>query len=284
MKRRGEPKRPGALGRITWMLTAGFLVLWLGCMGCITVAVAIPFRDIFREDFARYTDVVDRLGDMVYVIGGERDNPRWEESWKSGAMDNAMIQSTRSRFVSVGISGPGRNFDFGYDLRLEGLGLLRGAAEYQTAVIYCDPEGNILRESGDYLTVQYQTEEEWQERGFSHSGNHYAWVDISDRNDPRYAKLWEEIGVFGLPIGQYRGSRITGYLNGTELEPVKFEYQNLFEDDEKWYVLFDVSDTVQIPEKLVTIYGSSVDDITYESGGNVWYEGEKHEDILSMLQ
>ncbi|MBE6961430.1 MAG: HAMP domain-containing histidine kinase [Ruminococcaceae bacterium] len=286
MKRRREPKRPGALGRITWMLTAGFLALWLGCMGCVTVAVAIPFRDIFREDFARYTDVVDRLGLMGHVTGEERDNPRWEESWESGAMDNAMIQSTRSRFVTVGISGPGRNFDFGYDLRLEGLGLLRGGAEYQTAVIYCDPEGNILRESGDYLTVQYQTEEEWQERGSSHAGSHYAWIDISDREDPRYAILWKAIEENGGTLGpmRYRDTRITGYLNGTQLEPVKFEYRMHFSNDDTWHVEFDVSDTVQEPEKLVTIYGMYVDFITYEPGGAVWYRDKKHENLLSLLR
>ncbi len=286
MKRRREPERPGALGRITWMLTAGFLALWLGCMGCITVAVAIPFRDIFREDFARYTDVVDRLGLMGHVTGEERDNPRWEESWKSGAMDNAMIQSTRSRFVSVGISGPGRNFDFGYDLRLEGLEFLRGEAEYQTAVIYCDPAGNILRESGDYLTVQYQTEAEWQERGSSHAGSHYAWIDISDREDSRYAILWKAVEENGGTLSpmRYRDTRITGYLNGTQVEPVKFEYRKRFGGDDTWHVEFDVSDTVQEPEKLVTIYGSSVDDITYEPGWAVWYRDKKHENLLSLLR
>ena len=280
MKRRGEPKRPGALGQITWMLTAGFLVLWLGCMGCLTAVTA-------EEAAQRY---LRQYGDQAVNISYDLERTALPERLYE---DYRLWEAVDKSLVSTGgkkVAGGSNNF----------LKLRSSDSAYAANAIY-DSAGNYLVSSWeDFFYFEYMTEEEWaakQERSPNHARA------VFDRK-----KLTEE-GVARVDHNQMRDDaramRFTGSFDGVELVPIKIECvdYDVFRDalwsrgsgyytvsgivqqyDLPWITLYEAPDAVPAGTETVTLYSDWFEVCFADASQSFSYLGNDYSGIDALVQ
>lgn len=86
-----------------------------------------------------------------------------------------------------------------------------------TAVLFVDNEENILHQSGDFFYFNYATADTWAQQSEATDG--YAWVDLSDEDDPRYSFM--RIIYAGVhSLYDWEAIRMTGYFDGSRFEPL----------------------------------------------------------------
>lgn len=280
MKRRREPKRPGALGRITWMLTAGFLALWLGCMGCLT---AVTAEEAAQRYLRQYGDQGRNISyDLERFALLERlyeDYRLWE------AVDKSLV-STGGRRVAEGSN----NF----------LKLRSSDSAFAANAIY-DSAGNYLVSSWeDFFYFEYMTEEEWaaeQERSRNHARA------VFDRK-----KLTEEGGArvdYNQMRDDARAMRFIGSFDGAELVPIKIECVDyaVFREalwsrgsgsytvsgivqqyDLPWITLYEAPDAVPAGVETVTLYSDWFEVCCTEVSPPFSYLGKDYSGIDALVQ
>ncbi len=93
--------------------------------------------------------------------------------------------------------------------------------ECDTAIVFLDKDGNILRESGDFIYFGYIPQDQWEAGVVETSA--CGWIDISDESDSRYSIFRTNYaGTKDLTL--IDTIRITGYMDGSRIEPVAMAF------------------------------------------------------------
>jgi signal transduction histidine kinase len=90
-----------------------------------------------------------------------------------------------------------------------------------TAIVFLDKDGNILRESGDFIYFGYLPQDQW-EAGMD-STSAYGWIDISDESDSRYS-VFRTSYAGTKDLYDLDTIRITGYMDGSRIEPLSMAF------------------------------------------------------------
>jgi len=300
--RKGTKKPPGALNRVTVLLWSAGLLLWGACMVCITLTTT-------QQLFSAMVSSGETFAEDVSLLGGFE-----EDNWVG--RDDSYLQD-RMRFAVDNQTQRGANdrrwlYEDGDYGSGKGISLLRDEHVFmETAVIFTDGRGELLCRSGDFLYFGYQNEESWKKNP-NGAADGRGWIDLSNREDPRYALLWNlhEKGIGSL-WPYIREMEFTGYWDGYRFEPVRMrlignemwnralerlgptnsyidedgalveEYfytvQDVLEKDgTQWELVFDCSDTMAPAGEPVRIYVSHADMSTYEPGDSVRWDQEKY--------
>ena len=156
MKKEKSKTRPHSLRTVSVRLGALLLALWLLCMACITFGTTqYVFEELSEKsiDFAEYAIMVGGLENLY-------SDDEWakERLALPGAVEYGMNKAMSSSGVSIGPP----SFE-GYTGLSDRLTVF--ADEYiecQTAIVFRDAKGNIIRQNGDYLYFSYAATETWQ--------------------------------------------------------------------------------------------------------------------------
>ena len=278
----GEKKRRTAMQMITWLLAGSLMGTWLLCMACLTVGTASYIFDDLCDAGNSMASNAIQLGRLMELYDGEHGSELLETC--PGILEFRMLDA-------IGVVGgtvvrPGELMNYYRDKRSLNI--------YRDEVLYCDtaaavfaPDGSIIFESGDFVSFSYISEEDYLAGDESHTAG-YAWMDLNDETDTRYSRFRTLYGGTG---GLYNipAMRITGYLDGTRIEPFAISVINrdaLYEaldsrtPDEhiahpdgteeishrytygglvaegllEWDTLFDYTDTAPEGKELITVY------------------------------
>lgn len=218
--RREKRNRPRALTAFSVRLGALLLCLFFVCAGLMTLCTAqYVFGEITTAGagFASYVYEAGRMGYLLYENSEQEDPFRETFRQRPGAAEYAM--NTAIARAGMGNSAP--SYDAYPEPHLPGwLDLLRGSADYDTAVMMVDGDGNVLRQSGDFLYFGYVPERDWL--AGSDTSTAYGWIALGDREDSRFAvlrtmyhgdsSLWDLVAL-----------RMTGYFEGSRFEPLAMD-------------------------------------------------------------
>ena len=148
-----------------------------------------------------------------------------------------------------------------------------------TAVLFLDNEENILHQNGDFLYFYYQNTDSWAAQEEDIDG--YAWVDLSDEEDPRYAMLRTQyvgLGIIDL-MYEYEAIRMTGHFDGSRFEPLSMALA-----DHWAYAVAVEQLSPSVSEEVDHSSGSStVGSTTSNSGGTSSDSGSGPEYTISQL-
>ena len=168
----------------------------------------------------------------------------------------------------------------------------RLSSRLKTAVLFLDSEKNALHQSGSFFYFEYLTAESWAAADESTDG--YAWIDLSDEDDPRFAFMRSEYS--GLHPLFWSVIRMTGYFDGSRFEPLSLalgdrsdaSYLSLPRADElghiQWDVRFDYAADAPADKALVTIYAQSPYSMDYDASQPVRYRGQTYDDLLTLAR
>jgi len=304
-----KKRRIRSLAAITLALSAFVFMLWSVSMFCITIATAQNFYDRLLKqstEFAEYARTVgrfDSLYDDEYTYGYKKTVP--------SIVDYRMLDAIKST-NRMSLSHPGQ--DNG------GADVLRGEpVELQTAVIFYDRGGNILHESGDFVYFQYVTGDVWDAGEEESRLSGFAYLDLGggESGDDPYS-LFRTIYSGTRSLYDIRALRITGFLKGAEIKPVKMDYVTetlirqaldkteptehyVGEDGTEyyhheytvsglvragsleWQTMFDHTDQAADKEELVTVYALYPQMNVYDKGEGVKYRGAEYENLHALL-
>lgn len=312
--RQKEQKKPRTLMAISLRLGAFILALWLVCMAALTLGTTqYVFKDLTTQgiDLAEYVCMAGGF-DFLYssdAIEGRRQIP--------GIVEYSMNEAIRFGNVSVG--PPSYDGYPGLDSS-KLLNIFRNDwAKCETAVLFLDRNGQIVRQSGDFVYFWYMSEDDWN--AGSDVTKAAGWIDLGDGTDTRYDILRnmyaETHSLFSLSV-----LRLTGYFDGSRFEPlamalmteaavhqaidsmtpsvdqsdtedaggeivVEVEYTYSGLDAMRlieWDIRFDHTAEAEPGQELVTIYALHPDISVYEPDGPVHYQGaEERESLLALL-
>lgn len=269
MKKERDKTRPRSLRAVSVRLGALLLALWLLCMTCITFGIMQYVFDELSEkgiDFAEYAIMVSGLEDLY-----SGDEWAKEHLVLPGAAEYRMNKAMA--FSGVSIRPP--SFE-GYTELSDKLTVFANEyIECQTAILFRDAQGNIIRQSGDYIYFSYVSSETWQ-NGDDESADGYGWIDLKDEGDERYGFLRVKYnGVHSLY--DYRAMRITGYFDGSRMEPLAIAilddgayYNALDRIAPGWDALAEDGSKMVVSEDgssaIVSVYGGSTEPPPYTMG------------------
>lgn len=301
MAKKGTKKGPKALAAVTRRLLALVLGLWLVCMVCLTLGTTqFVYRELMEQgaDFAQYVYQVgffSWLYEPESVQMARRQIPGIVEYSMNDAIAKSSAVLTAPTYDAAPEPNPPQWLD-----------LLQGGSSCETAVLFMDQDGNILRQSGDFLYFGYMTEAAW--RAGSDVTDAYGWMDLGSGDDDRFAalrtlyradnSLWDLVSL-----------RLTGYFDGFRLEPLAMDlltrtayhqaldtvYPEGSDDDREysvseldamgllqWEQKFDYTATADRP--LVTVYALYPAMSVYAPEGPVTYRGtERYETLRDLL-
>lgn len=271
-------------GAITLRIALAILVLWGAAMYWTTYKLAQSYTDTALLDGKQYAEKIGRFQwlDEIYTEGSEYLQNRDSNvtTWKDYDMLRAL----------AGVNNPKTSEEFWLHM-----------GEYydeEVAAVFCDENGNILYECGDYLAFPMHSATGWEEAWDAAPviGNGVIGLDADSGN--------EEIAAY-LRGTEYRGNfaylRITGYVDGVQVTPVKFEYvtvaqlQRMNESgaftqaELPWTTLFDKTAEAD-PEGLITFYADAPIVSMYKegrtliTGGFDTYEAKDHSKLRDLLR
>lgn len=277
-------RKPKSKGAITLRLMIAMLILWGAAMYWVTYKLAQSYTEIALLDGAQYAEKIGRFQwlDEIYTEGSEYLQNRDSNitTWKDYDMLRAL----------VGVNNPQTTEEFWLHM-----------GEYygeEVAAVFCDKNGNILYECGDYLAFPMHSATGWEESWAAAPviGNGVIGLDADSGN--------EEIATY-LRGTEYRGNfaylRITGYVDGVQVTPVKFEYvtvaqlQRMNESgaftqaELPWTTLFDKTAEAS-PEGLITFYADAPivslynEGRTLITGGFDTYVPKDHSKLRDLLR
>lgn len=315
-----QKKRIRSLTAITVLLAICLLLVWSLGMFYLTRATAQLFYTIFSEQCYGFSSYADYLGKLSELYGEERqDTPSFCNDWIGGL----IMQNQTSSFSLEDTAVPGywdycmlRTLNAASDVRFTPLELSPWYDKqtsifsekdicFQTAVAFYDSEGKLLHESGDYIYFPYVTEAVWEAGGEDGPCSGYAYIELGEdagAEDPYSLFRNTYAGVHSLY--NFRALRITGYLDGAKLTPVKIDYitdSHLFQALEagdvyeytinsllqegllEWVPQMDSTDQVMDDSGLVTLYALRPEMTVYDPGQPVSYQGTEYAGLLSLL-
>ena len=216
MKRRQKDEtkknKRGALAALSIRLGLLTLALWLLGMGALTLGTAQSVL-LAMEDAADQLPARFRDGEEALVqAAGEDAVP--------GELDYLVLTSIRNTYAAVG------DFNTKFHLAAGMLSPYRDVeVPLQTGVVYWDEIGNVIQTSGDFVYFRYVTSEVWETRQPAQADG-YAWLDLSDEQDSRYAAIRgqysELFGEFSILGGGFCDIlRLEGWFDGSRFEPVR---------------------------------------------------------------
>ena len=298
MKRKRKERRPvHSMTAVTVRLGALLLVLWLVCMGFLTIATAeYVMRDIIEKG--------QGLASSVSLFGGLKElyNDDSETREKHpGIVDYCMLYAID--WAGVAVSPPPYHIYPDPDVPEIFRDLYPSC---QTAVVFVDSEGQVIHQSGDYLYFEYVTEDVWLAQEEEKTERDYGWIDLGDGEDERYLSLRTlDAGTYGIGSA-YAAMRLTGYFDGSCIEPlalavlpsgtvelavdsmnseyVQYTLSSLdAEGRVEWDVRFDHTADAPADKEPVTVYALRFDMELYDPGGSITYQGCKYDTLLACL-
>lgn len=210
MKRIKQKKRIPSLRAVSLSLGGFLLLLWLVFAVSLTICVAQNLFDLLAGEGEEFAEYAGRWADPGRSFPElEARTPGYLEYEMLETLDFTNTYSWRSSGLY--------QYEGGW-----GISLLRDVSiPVQTAVIFEDRNGNVIQTNGDFLSFGYITQETCQAEGLDATPDAYGWIDLSDRDDPRYETFREDYdSSFGFLSGDYLYLRITGTMDGNRMEPV----------------------------------------------------------------
>jgi len=216
--RKEEGKHTRAATAIALRFGGLLFGVWFLCMAILTLGTAqYVLRDLSDSGIA-YAEDVAMAGSLTEWFSPDDEYAQQRRNMPGAAeynMNRAIAWAGR------GIRPP--SYD-GYPPLEKAFSVFdREYVECDTAILVLDKEGNILRESGDYIYFRYVSQEQWETGGDETSG--YAWIDISDEEDPRYA-YFRTSYAGTRTLHNLELIRITGYMDGSRIEPLAMAFSD----------------------------------------------------------
>lgn len=209
-------KRLSSLTAITLRLGALVLAFWLGAMALLTWGTA-------QYEFERICNTGLELGETVgmcseldrfYDSGYDRFDDSFRTPRLPGTIENWMNYAIRA-FRTMREQRPNMH---AYDADKEIPDIFRQKTiDMETAVIFLDKDGEIIRSSGNFVYFQYVSEEKWKS-GEDTPIDGCGWVDIGDGSDPRYS-IFHTMWGGAKSLHDLDAIRLTGYWDGSRFEP-----------------------------------------------------------------
>ncbi|MCL2392445.1 MAG: HAMP domain-containing histidine kinase [Oscillospiraceae bacterium] len=178
-------------------------------------------------------------------------------------------------------------------------------ADMQTATIIYDRDGNILRQSGSVIIVDYWREDAWGADLSESMPTETTYIALGeDAASAQISAIFSDHAMWSFTFTQ-----ITGYFVGAEFIPIKFSYipDSLFWEARErsgrmsltnpdrmvydfvrtgwlqWQILFDNTDDAKHHDDLITIYGRMGWQSLYDAGRQVRHQGRTYDNLLAFL-
>lgn len=211
--RRGKKGIPvSSLTAVSVRLGVLMFAPWFICMSFLTWGTAqYIFRDLCNAgiDYAEYALMVGRLDNW---FSPDDEYARSRQNVPGAVEYNMNMAIARAE---RGIQPP--NFN-GYPVMESMFSVFDDKyLACDTAIVFLDQDGNVLRESGDFIYFGYVSEEQWQ--GGEEETSACGWIDIGDESDPRYA-IFRNVYSGTNDLFDLDTIRITGYLDGSQIQPL----------------------------------------------------------------
>lgn len=270
---------------ITLRLGALVLAFWLGAMALLTWGTA-------QYEFAKICSTGLELGETVGMFSEldrfyDSDIDRFDNSFRALQLPgmteywmNNAIRASRTTWESTPNMYPS-----GANKEIPGI-LRNKTVNMETAVIFLDKEGKIIRSSGNFVYFYYVSEEKWKNKERDDIDG-FGWIDIGDGSDVRYA-IFHTMWGGTKSMHDLDAIRLTGYWEGSRFEPYAMAFQMHSYDTLKpltWEERFDNTSEYTGEKELVTVYAEFPDICVYENEGPVRYrETEEYDNLLDLLK
>ena len=292
-----KTKLKRSLNAVTLRISIYAFVIWLVFVFCITFAAT---EYIYSTILGQQTFWAGQRLWHVYETNSamRHENP---EVFREN-MDREILETISSANTGWGWS---RNWRWNENISRERFSVLRrDFADFQTAVIIYDGDGNMLRQSGCILQLRYVTEDEWNEGVTIDTSGARAYVVIDNiAGDGNMSALIADLFGARWEINVV-SARLTGYFEGAEFRLSKLEYisrtrfwevtEGGFFIDHIRHVRFLVStgqlewqtlfDNTEGNEDLTTIYSLATWHFPYDPGGRIRHQGVVYDNVLDLLQ
>ena len=261
--------------------------LWLLCMVLLTVGTAQYVLEEIVETSYEFPEFTGRMGNL------DRNYPAEPGETRSGNMNipgyetHSLLKAIQRTWATAEAPYLSRHPDAIFFNGIYG----DTSVDINTAVLFIDNEENVLHQSGDFLYFDYSLDQKTLYQPMKTDG--YAWIDLSDEEDPRYASLRAEFPNGSGTRWIWETARMTGYFVGDRFEPLFLAVTDGevisngadSGDMERvaWEVYFDLTDQAPADKELVTIFARYADMMRYH-GRPVRYQGQRYDDLLTLAR
>lgn len=214
-----KKKHTRSLAAIGARLGIFIFSLWFLCMSILTWGTAqYVFSDLATGgiDYAEYALMSGRLDDWFSL------DDEYAQSHHNvpGALEYNMNMAIAC--AKRGLISP--RFD-GYPSMEKTFSVFNDQyIDCDTAIVFLDKEGNILRESSDFAYFSYIPQNQW-EAGVDETSA-CGWIDLNNEADPRYS-IFRTAYVGTNDLYDLNIIRITGYMDGSRIEPLAMAFSTL---------------------------------------------------------
>ena len=272
-------------GAITLRLMIAMLIFWAVAMYWMTCKLADSYAEIAMWDGADYAE---HLGasewlDTIYTEGSEYLQNRDSEitTWKDYDMLRAL----------AAVNNPEVPED---EFWLQ----MHEYYDKEVAAVFCDKDGNILYECGDFIVFPMASEESWAESWTATTDLGTGVIELGPSSGNGEIAAYVQDAQSG---DRFSWLRITGYIDGVRVTPVKFEYVSRSQMDQwtqsatptqeelPWTTLFDKTAEAE-KEGLTTFYAEAPIVSIYNEGrtlitsGMDEYRTEEEDTLLVLLK
>ena len=214
-----KKKHTRSLAAIGARLGIFIFSLWFLCMSILTWGTAqYVFSDLATGgiDYAEYALMSGRLDDW-FSLDDEYAQGRHNVP---GALEYNMNMAIAC--AKRGLISP--RFD-GYPSMEKTFSVFNDQyIDCDTAIVFLDKEGNILRESSDFAYFSYIPQNQW-EAGVDETSA-CGWIDLNNEADPRYS-IFRTAYAGTNDLYDLNIIRITGYMDGSRIEPLAMAFSTL---------------------------------------------------------
>ena len=214
-----KKKHTRSLAAIGARLGIFIFSLWFLCMSILTWGTAqYVFSDLATGgiDYAEYALMSGRLDDWFSL------DDEYAQSHHNvpGALEYNMNMAIAC--AKRGLISP--RFD-GYPSMEKTFSVFNDQyIDCDTAIVFLDKEGNILRESSDFAYFSYIPQNQW-EAGVDETSA-CGWIDLNNEADPRYS-IFRTAFAGTHDLYDLNIIRITGYMDGSRIEPLAMAFSTL---------------------------------------------------------
>lgn len=214
-----KKKHTRSLAAIGARLGIFIFSLWFLCMSILTWGTAqYLFSDLATGgiDYAEYALMSGRLDDW-FSLDDEYAQSRHNVP---GALEYNMNMAIAC--AKRGLISP--RFD-GYPSMEKTFSVFNDQyIDCDTAIVFLDKEGNILRESSDFAYFSYIPQNQWEAGADETSA--CGWIDLNNEADPRYS-IFRTAYAGTNDLYDLNIIRITGYMDGSRIEPLAMAFSTL---------------------------------------------------------
>ena len=214
-----KKKHTRSLAAIGARLGIFIFSLWFLCMSILTWGTAqYVFSDLATGgiDYAEYALMSGRLDDWFSL------DDEYAQSHHNvpGALEYNMNMAIAC--AKRGLISP--RFD-GYPSMEKTFSVFNDQyIDCDTAIVFLDKEGNILRESSDFAYFSYIPQNQWEAGADETSA--CGWIDLNNEADPRYS-IFRTAYAGTNDLYDLNIIRITGYMDGSRIEPLAMAFSTL---------------------------------------------------------